>query len=171
MRGLTLNSVLLATVTHQHQFLGESRCLLMSQGKISVDGSFNDCIAAANGRLDSVLFHNDGDTTDESKKLELSDSNTKKEEEKKEATTDDNKLPNIDDDDAKKPAKDNQEETKFEGLVSRATFMHYAKSMGGWGIALWAIILFAASQAASLACIAIIGRWSERSLEKQVSNF
>ena len=55
--------------------------MLMSQGKISVDGSFNDCIAAANGRLDSVLFHNDGDTTDESKKLELSDSNTKKEEE------------------------------------------------------------------------------------------
>ena len=63
-----------------------------------------------------------------------------------------------------------QEEKKVEGLVSKDTFFQYARSMGGWGIAIFLIFLFVLSQATSLACVAMIGRWSERSFEQQVRN-
>ena len=65
-------------------------------------------------------------------------------------------------------AKKEQEEKKVRGLISKSTFIKYARSMGGWGVVMWILFLFALSQAVSLACIAMIGRWSERSLEDQV---
>jgi hypothetical protein len=131
----------------------------MTDGKIEVDGSFADCVAAAEGKLDFVS-HNEGDKAEsKEKQSDESTSNVIEEDE----TRSKQKTPTL-----KVSNNDEQAETKVRGLVSKATFLHYARSMGGWFVAVWILCLFTLSQTASLACIAMIGRWSELSLEQQV---
>ena len=146
-------------MTHQHQYIGESRCLLMSNGNIKVDGTFADCIAIADGTLDFVSHH-EGDKAQS--KTELTDEITKTV--KDEDTLDQGKKESASEISSKKE----QDETKVKGVVSKATFLYYAGVMGGWTVAISLLLLFATSQAISLACIAMIGRWSERPIEQQV---
>jgi hypothetical protein len=127
----------------------------MTDGKIEVDGSFADCVAAAEGELDFVS-HNEGDKA-----------------ESKEKQSDESTSNVIEEDETRRPTltvsnNDEQAETKVRGLVSKATFLYYARSMGGWFVAIWLVCLFTLSQIASLACMAMIGRWSELSLEQKV---
>lgn len=132
----------------------------MSNCKIQVDGSFADCVAAADGKLDFVL-HNEGEKV-QSKGKQLSDESMK-DVSKENTTRFEQKAPTL-----KTSSNDEQVETTVRGLVSNATFLHYVHAMGGWFVVIWLLCLFALFQAASLACIVMIGRWSERSFEQQV---
>ena len=70
---------------------------------------------------------------------------------------------------SKQKESDDQEETKFNGVVSRATFFRYGRAMGGIGICICLLVLFAISQALVLGNVVAIGRWSELAAERQVS--
>lgn len=143
----------------------------MSKGRIQVDGSFADCVAAANGRLDLVSFNRGHN---ESQSIMASTV------EQKQNATNDNDVVSTHDTSALIPdaqtttvstaqtRKAEQQERKATGIVSKATFMHYARSMGGCWVATWILLLFALAQAASLACVAFVGRWSQRSYMQQV---
>ena len=43
--------------THQHQFIGDSRCVLMSRGKIKAIASFAECVAVSDGKLHRVSYN------------------------------------------------------------------------------------------------------------------
>lgn len=157
-------------VTHQHQFVGESRCLLVCDGKVRADGAFSECVASSGGLLDFVSQNAGGGGADPDKKedvdVEKDEKDSSDDPERKEVAVLVNQSKETNDD---TNAVSDQDEKKESGLVSRATFAHYARSMGGFWVAIWLFILFVLSQIASLAAIAMIGRWSERTLEGQVS--
>ena len=58
-------------------------------------------------------------------------------------------------------SENNQEEITITGVVTKATFLNYARSTGRiwWPFAL--VVLFIVTQALQLASIAMLGRWSE----------
>ncbi len=153
-------------VTHQHQFIGDARCLLMKDGKLEVDGNFTECVAASGGHIDFVS-HNEGDKSDSDK--DATDEDKEKPDQTK-VQKDDRRVVNVEKNDSKTSSANKQEEKKSIGIVSKATFFLYARSMGGWFVAAWLLLLFLVSQAASLVSIAMIGRWSERTLDRQVSH-
>ena len=77
----------------------------------------------------------------------------------------------MDNDASKQNITNNQEETKLNGVVSRATFFRYGRAMGGIGICICLLVLFAISQALVLGNVVAIGRWSELEAEQQVSRY
>lgn len=137
--------------------MGESRCLLMSKGRIKVDGSFKDCVAGADGKIDFVTFN-------EEKRNHSTEENGTNKDELVQVIPSNEEIYES----RQIVKKDDQQETKVSGVVSKDTFLRYAKSMGGLWVAIWIMALFALSQAASLASVAFVGRWSERPLEMQV---
>jgi len=150
-------------VTHQHQYVGDSRCILISGGELKCDGSFSDCIDASGGKLQyvsqnaedlSTSGHSLGGTFHEN---EISELNADIEDEGDEIFT---SIPNI----------SSQDEKKFTGMVSRSTFIHYAKCMGGLWSAFGLLCIFILAQAAVLGNIAAIGRWSQLDPIEQKSN-
>ena len=136
----------------------------MCDGKLRVDGTFAECVASSSGLIDFVSQNagcgvktekkdDEGLAQDKSANV-YHDSQTNKVGVKSTET---------------RNGINDQNETKEIGSVSRATFTRYAKSIGGFWVAMRLFALFILSQAASLAAIAMIGRWSERTPEKQVS--
>lgn len=150
-------------VTHQHQYVGESRCLLISEGRIKIDGTYADCVAGADGRLDYVTF-NKGDSQSTTVSIKIKHSPTTEE------TTFPTQNERNDTEATKQTRNSEQQETKVTGIVSKATFLHYARAMGGYGVATCLLLLLAICQAGSLVCVAFLGRWSQRSYIDQVSN-
>lgn len=143
--------------------------MFICDGKVEADGSFADCVASSGGHIDFVSQNAGADTEPteravseekQTKNDSIPDKMEKDQVDKikiiKEATRNDTRTAN------------EQQERKKKGLVSKTTFLCYAKSMGGWLTAIWLLILFILSQATSLASIAMIGRWSERTVEEQV---
>ena len=155
-------------MTHQHQFVGESRCLFICNGKVEVDGTFADCVASSGGHIDFVS-QNDG--TGPTEKTLVEEKQTKND-----SIPDKTENNKVDEIEIKESTRNDthtaneQQERKEKGLVSKSTFLCYAKSMGGGLTAIWLLILFISSQATSLASIAMIGRWSEHTVEEQVRN-
>jgi hypothetical protein len=47
-----------------------------------------------------------------------------------------------------------------KGVVSKDTYIHYVKAMGGIWVAVLLFVLFSATQASVLFTIITIGRWS-----------
>ena len=45
-------------VTHQHQFIGDSRCIMMSGGRVACVGSYQSCVEASDGKLTFAAQHN-----------------------------------------------------------------------------------------------------------------
>jgi hypothetical protein len=64
-----------------------------------------------------------------------------------------------------------QKETKAQGVVTKETFMHYAKSTGSSLSAFLLLLLFIFTQIIQLVSIAVLGRWSEYSPSEQKSQF
>lgn len=62
------------------------------------------------------------------------------------------------------------QETKITGVVSKATFLHYAESMGGVWLVVGLLITFSIAQAMHLSNTVVVGRWSELDADDQVSN-
>ena len=129
-------------VTHQHQFLGNARCLLISQGVLKCDGSYEECIAASDGFLSAVI---------QDKAVENKETSRNERDVVEESGTE-----NATDDEAFK-------EQKSSGTVKRSTYIGYGKAMGGYKAVLVLLLLFGASQASTLYAIRSMGEWAESS--------
>lgn len=66
-------------VTHQHQFIGDHRCIMMSAGRVTCIGSYQQCVEASDGKL---TFAAQNQSTDNLTKLDKPQDQTIKEEEK-----------------------------------------------------------------------------------------
>lgn len=111
-------------VTHQHQFIGNYRCIMMSSGRVSCDGSYQQCVEASGGKLTfAAQNHSAEDLTkldvvpQSEEKMELSEVEEKGTEFVSLNTADINK-------------DDHKEQSKV-GVVSLETFLNYSRAMPG----------------------------------------
>lgn len=148
--GLAVNrgkSVVLAT--HQHQYLSDSRCVLVMNGTVLCDGSYAKCVEASNGKLsahtadDAVVDSLHGNPAP----LEKVDEETTKDEKTQEK---------------EKDPGDDQKEMNNQGIVTGDTYFQYLRAMGGVPVGLIMFFIFCATQASALYTIASIGRWAEK---------
>jgi ATP-binding cassette, subfamily C (CFTR/MRP), member 4 len=143
--------------THQHQHIGDSRCVLLTEGRITCTGSYQECVAASNGKLtahakdDSVDNLDDGIGSEKRQAKPLGAI----------VLDDPNLLAGID-----KGAEG--QEIKQSGIVQLATYVKYMKAMGGLWVGATMLVLFAVTQASVLVTMAAVGRWAERTAEEQV---
>jgi len=154
--------------THQHQYIGNSRCIFMCNGKIRNIGSFSECVELSDGNLHFVS-HNADDSSEGSNGNDEKDSGDLMKKEIAKNINSEDVAKHMDNDASKQNITDNQEETKFNGVVSRATFFRYGRAMGGIGICICLLVLFAITQALMLGNVVAIGRWSELEAEQQKS--
>jgi ATP-binding cassette subfamily C (CFTR/MRP) protein 4 len=155
-------------VTHQHQFIAESRCVLMSDGKIKCVGSYQECVDASAGSLSFALQHNSSDDLVKIASAPQDRGEEKKDEHSPERTT------KAQEDKASISAnkdKDDHKETSQVGVVKLDTFLNYLKAMpGGLCTGFFMLILFIVTQGSVLVCIAAVARWSELPPENQGSS-
>ena len=146
--------VLLAS--HQHQYIGGHRCVLMANGSIDCIGSYDECIKAAGGKLTGHMSHTAVDT------LGANDAKGNKQSAGRDEKADEDTKQEVDE------AEDRKEE-RVEGDVRLQTYVAYARAMGSIWLAFFMLALFSATQACVLVCFAAMGKWAERrSLESQV---
>ena len=140
--------------THQHQFVGEQRCVLVAGGKIECVGSYSECVSSSMGKIRKSVYNTEESTTsnDEEKKPD-----DRKEEDVTRTT------------DALNEDANDQEEIKAQGVVKMDTFIKYGKAMGGPLVAIFLIVLFSVTQATVLATVAAFGKWSEKPADEQTS--
>ena len=147
-------------VTHQHQFVGNSICIFMDNGKIRASGSFGDCIKASNGDIsDALQVENpkEQDTTTEIEKEEDLSSHPEN--------------PQIEQTSAQKNIEDKtQNESRIVGSISRATWLAFGKELGGVVICLVFFFIFTLTQGAMLVTIVELGLWAEDEAAKQNSS-
>mmetsp|Transcript_5656 Transcript_5656/g.12347 ORF Transcript_5656/g.12347 Transcript_5656/m.12347 type:complete len:1360 (-) Transcript_5656:160-4239(-) len=153
-------------VTHQHQYIGDSRCVMMSDGKITCIGSYVECVEASGGKL-TIAAQNQ--SADDLTKLDAPQG--KKNEEKKEVPKNEVKVMRNDKVVKSTNGKNNAHKEKSRvGVVKLDTFLSYCRAMpGGITVAVLMLILYILTQGSSLLCIAAIGRWSEEPAENQSS--
>jgi ATP-binding cassette subfamily C (CFTR/MRP) protein 4 len=159
-------------VTHQHQFIAESRCVMMCDGKITCAGTYQECVDASGGSLSFAIQNNssndlvkiassapqDRGEEEEKKDEDVMSAGMKKPEENKSVKSVDND-------------KEDHKETSQVGEVQLSTFLNYIKAMpGGLFTGFLMLILFTVTQGSVLACIAAVGRWSEAPPENQASS-
>jgi ATP-binding cassette subfamily C (CFTR/MRP) protein 4 len=149
--------------THQHQFIGDSRCVLISSGgKIACDGSYSDCIVASGGTLSYAVQTDDAVADEVSSSqvdsLATSSDVTKAYENENEKSS--NTLA-LSDSDA-------QKETSESGVVKYSTYRSYYNAMGGICVVLLLLILFSLAQVAALLLVIYFGRWATMPADMQV---
>ena len=160
IQGLALKRdkcVILAT--HQHQFIGNSRCILItSGGKISCDGSYDECILASGGLLTQALQNDEviGETLTVCSKSMGETNNLEIKSADGEINTTD-----VSDSDAHK-------EISESGIVHFSTYKNYTKAMGGIYIAIVLLLLFTAAQISVLLLVIFFGRWAALPHDMQV---
>jgi ATP-binding cassette subfamily C (CFTR/MRP) protein 4 len=143
--------------THQHQYVSEARCVLMSNGKVECVGSYADCVKESGGKLTAHAPDTSVDNTSDSALAEtnpLADTMKPKIEVKEEQLI-------IDEEEGK--------EANVTGLVHLETFLNYFRAMGSVWIGIALLLLFSVTQATVLFTIATLGRWAERPPEDQRS--
>jgi len=150
--------------THQHQYVHDHRCVLMTRGKTACIGSYHECVDASGGRLtaharDSKSTKDEASKATPDKSDEDADSTPEGEAEKEQA---------IGKKEAKKGDQDGKE-MNVSGLVRVATFRKYVSAMGGLWVGVFLFVVFTATQMAVLATGAFMGRWAERTPEDQRS--
>jgi ATP-binding cassette subfamily C (CFTR/MRP) protein 4 len=157
-------------VTHQHQFIAESRCVLMSgDGKISCVGTYQECVDASGGTLSFAMQNN---SSNDLVKL-ASVTQDKGEEKKDDDAAERAKNPQLEEGNSllANKDKDDHKETSQVGEVKLDTFLNYLKAMpGGLYTSFFVLMLFIVTQGSVLACIAAVGRWSEAPPENQASS-
>jgi ATP-binding cassette subfamily C (CFTR/MRP) protein 4 len=155
--------------THQHQFLGSSRCVYMSRGEIAFIGSYADCAAVSNGTITKSLQATSSDRYEDGSVLK---STTAEEDNDDDSPSICNGSPsetveNVDEKELED--KNAHKEQKTTGLVSAKTYLNYMKAMGGVGPVLVNLILFLASQASILIAILAIGYWARMPFNQQTA--
>ena len=129
-------------VTHQHQFLGNSRCLFILGGKLKCDGTYKECITASDGIL-SVVVQDE----EESGRKGILKSNIEGGESDDEIAGDSKAF----------------KEQSSSGIVSKSTYIGYGKALGGTKVIIFLLFLFSAAQASALFAIRNMGEWAESS--------
>ncbi|KAL7574291.1 hypothetical protein ACA910_012537 [Epithemia clementina (nom. ined.)] len=160
--------------THQHQYINESRCILVLSGRIGRIGSYEECVAASNGKLKA----HEADTT--TSKVPLEDEIMSSSAAVLNKDVDDGDKDNKNKDSASASSgiieskadstrtsttplsKKEQSERHVQGLVQAETFVNYMKALGGVWIVLILLVIFMATQASVLVTTATMARWAER---------
>ena len=116
-------------VTHQHQFIAQSRCVLMSGGQITCVGSYQECVDASNGTL---TFITQNQSSEDLTKLDVPDnkSSTKSTKKKEDTSSTDKAKGSNDSKDGVSGNSDHKEQSMV-GVVQRETFLNYARAMPG----------------------------------------
>mmetsp|Transcript_4521 Transcript_4521/g.10242 ORF Transcript_4521/g.10242 Transcript_4521/m.10242 type:complete len:1111 (+) Transcript_4521:249-3581(+) len=152
-------------VTHQHQFIGDSRCVMMTGGRIACVGSYQKCVEASGGKL---TFAAQNQSAVDLTKLDAPHGKTSME--KTEKIKSGEKAKNDGEPKASNGNTEDHKEQSMVGKVERETFLNYSRAMpGGITTGVFMIILFTATQGSVLATIAAIGQWSEVPAEDQMS--
>ena len=155
--------------THQHQYVHDARCLLLMNGQITCDGSYEECVEASNGKLHA----HEADTTAEIDAIKQTTENnqSKKEQDYPSRTqapaTIGNEEKNVALDKSKKSNVKEQAERNKQGIVSLETFLNYIRAMGGIWVGICLFCLFVATQTTVLYTVSIMGRWAERDADEQ----
>ncbi|KAL9182396.1 hypothetical protein ACHAXT_013048 [Thalassiosira profunda] len=154
-------------VTHQHQFIANSRCLYMAGGRITCIGSYQKCVEESNGKLTLAVQTSSDDLT----KLSNTPQDTPSRAPKDAVTKDGKESKSEGEMEAKGGDQDDDyKEQSNTGVVQRQTFLDYARAMpGGLVAGLLMMVLFAITQGSVLVCVAATGRWSEVPPEEQTS--
>ena len=151
--------------THQHQYIGNSTCILVVDGRIKCQGSYSECIKASDGRLESLFqtSEGDGDGMEPASSsamprvtsmaiLEASANGEKGE-----------------DRGNQKREHGVTKEERNTGIIKWKTWKEYALAMGGLYSAVLLFVLYCATQASSLVAIFYVGEWAES--DQQDSSF
>ncbi|CAB9509666.1 Multiple drug resistance-associated protein-like transporter 1 [Seminavis robusta] len=147
--------------THQHQHIGDHRCVLIVAGRVAHIGSYEECVAASGGKLsahakdDSAVDNLDGGDD----KSTMPPGVAKEEEH---VAAESNLLDDANGDIEGK-------EIKQSGLVKLETYANYLRAMGGLWVGAAMLALFSITQASVLVTIGTVGRWAERPADQQNS--
>ncbi|KAL7574299.1 hypothetical protein ACA910_012543 [Epithemia clementina (nom. ined.)] len=160
--------------THQHQYINASRCILVLSGRIGCIGSYEECVAASNGKLkahaadratskpaledeitssSTAILNKDMDDGDKDKKVKDSAAGWS---ETFVGTADGTRTRTA------RLSKKEQSERQMQGLVQAETFVNYMEALGGVWIVLILLVIFMATQASVLVTTATMARWAER---------
>ena len=152
--GLGLNrGKCVVLVTHQHQFIGDSRCVMMNGGHISCIGSYQQCVEKSDGKLTFAFQNKDTSNADICKEQASPATEDIIEEAKPETHADE----------------DHKELSQF-GSVKRATLLTYVRAMPfGLLTLLFVIMLCILTQSSVLGAIYVVGRWASLEAEDQKS--
>jgi ATP-binding cassette subfamily C (CFTR/MRP) protein 4 len=143
-------------VTHQHQFIGDSRCVMMSAGSIAYIGTYHKCVEEAGGRLEFALQVKEIDSEETFNRpvsiqdevdvsVQVNDTSSDESENKDASTT----------------SKSEHKEKIQSGIVKRETFLNYMRVMpGGLWTGMFMLFLFIATQGSAMVTIAAIGKWA-----------
>lgn len=160
-------------VTHQHQFVGEHTCILMSEGRINCIGSYHDCLQLSNGKLvsshqainddniEKCVYPNSQGLNKQEILSEISSTNVETEAKDVSAI--------LEGKDSTKAEENAHTETHETGKLSFGTWLAYMNAFGGIGIVFVLTILFSLSQASLIIAIVYIGQWSSMPIYEQSS--
>mmetsp|Transcript_18358 Transcript_18358/g.26582 ORF Transcript_18358/g.26582 Transcript_18358/m.26582 type:complete len:1406 (-) Transcript_18358:280-4497(-) len=163
--------------SHQHQFIGQSKCLLMARGKVACVGTYDECVAASGGVLTTVAHNAENEKNSTSTRQQISESvdggkMTPNTVAVKQNESDTDEL-NTSDDKGKSQIgsgeDDGQNEMNVTGNVQLSTFADYAHAMGGVWIGISLLLLFVGTQTLLVLTFGAFGKWSERPAEEQTS--
>lgn len=143
--------------THQHQYLNDCRCVLVSAGKVTCVGSYVECVEASGGQLKA--HHTADDAVD-------SFTGDGSEEMSGTVADEDEADDKINEKDTVLQVEDNKE-MSVQGLVSFGTYLNYMRAMGNIWVAIGLVLLFCVTQAALLLLIIYMGKWAEKSPVEQ----
>lgn len=151
--GLAINRGKAAMLaTHQHQYISESRCILVANGRVTCDGTYTACVKASNGKLTA---HTADDAIDDLGSYVPQQSNQTKSDDKDKTEA------------GESSSSDDQKEANKQGIVSGDTYFQYLGAMGGTPVGIFMFCVFCLTQGAALFTIASIGRWAERPDDEQ----
>jgi len=149
--------------THQHQFIGASKCIFLLRGKVECEGMFAECVKESKGVLMRAAHTRDSSSEDETlaekeRKIEFS---AEKKEIKGKGHTPFTKK--------KEDEMEDYKEMVNAGDVKWGTWISYAQALGGGVVALLLLSFFVAAQVVMLLTIAMIGKWAEMNPNDQVN--
>jgi ATP-binding cassette subfamily C (CFTR/MRP) protein 4 len=154
-------------VTHQHQFIGDSRCVMMSAGSIAYIGTYQKCVEASRGKM-TLAFQNRESFESLADLAAAQDESFNPAAQR--VNTQQIKKSNTYNSASSSVAKNEHKEMSRTGIVKRETFLNYMRAMpGGLWTGLVMLILFIVTQASVLATIAAIGKWSGLPADEQDS--
>ena len=148
--------------THQHQHIGDHRCVLIMDGQVGCIGNYEECVAASKGRLSAHAKDDAIDALDAGHEGAAKNVMLQSTEEKIDLAT-------AYAGDFDKEAEG--QEMNQKGIVKLDTYLNYLRAMGGLWIGVFLAVIFSCTQAAVLVTIATVGRWAERPFDEQVREY
>lgn len=139
--------------THQHQYVNDCRCVLVSRGRLACIGSYEECVKASDGKLKA----HEADSSVDNLVDGVEDSTALTEDSVREGDNPEKEF----------VADSDNKEITLQGIVQFSTYMNYLRAMGGVWVGVSLLFLFSITQGAVLVAIAFIGRWAERPPSEQ----